>query len=253
MEKNNMKISKMLFLAVAVCLVSSSLSQAAQLILPAPTPNQPNVNDASLDVVYNQANQTFGVTNYTGGGSQLFIGGSSVPAFYEYNSALTATINAAGTITGGTFDLYGDMDSGTGDNVLLAGTIKTGASGTAWGYFNNGSVDQFSFLFTVTSASDPTFASYFGGVGATDGIQLYANFSDNSGHDTPFTGTWGSSFSNVKASGSNSGPGSGLGTDDIYLVPEPSPMALIPVGAVLYSLINRRKAILRATTATAKK
>jgi hypothetical protein len=149
---------------------------------------------------------------------------------------LAANINTSGILSGGVVTNIASTGPITG--ILLTGVLETGAAGTVWGYDNNSSVDQFSFLFKVTGGSQ---ASNFGGINAVCGVNLFADFAGNSGHDVAFNGTWGSQsgFNNQ----SNNNVGSGNGSADIFRiapVPEPSTMALMLGGGLALLAIRRR-------------
>ncbi|MGA3283560.1 MAG: PEP-CTERM sorting domain-containing protein [Verrucomicrobiota bacterium] len=192
-----------------------------------------DLSGSPLDVTYNSTSGSFQVK----GDLQDFIdsSGTDTGDYSGYGGyVISATINNAGVLASGGSVTIIDSASDT----LLAGSLKSGASGTAWGYYNNSSIDQFTFLFTVTGG---TVASDFGGIGGLCGISLFADFSGNStgtGHDTPFTGTWGGSFNNLRSSGANTGNG----TADIFPVPEPSSFLLVSAGFLCMITLRRRNA-----------
>jgi hypothetical protein len=229
-----MKTSRILVLIFSMfSLVANSQSHAAQLILPAAPSGDADLFGAPLDVTYNSTSQSFQISGELSG----YSGGTGGPLFeYGYVFDLMATINSAGMLTGGTLNIMGDI--GSGDETLLAGNLVSGLSGTAWGYDNNNNIDKFSFLFTVASGSDATVASDFGGIGGVGGINLYADFSGNNSHDTPFTGTWGASFDNLFNGQANWGQGY-ANVFPVSAVPEPSSMLLVLAGVL--SMVARRR------------
>ena len=222
-----MKTLRVLALVGMISLAANLHSNAASLIL---TPGVPtDLNGSPLDVTYNATSGSFQVTGSladyidssdTDTGDFGFYGGYSISATIDKN---TGNVASGGTVT------ISDYESDT----LLTGTLESGASGTVWGYYNNSSIDQFSFLFAVSGGD---VAGDFGGIGAVCGINLFADFSGNGGHDTPFAGTWGGNFNNLY----NGGAGTGLGYADIFPVPEPSSILLTLVGGVLCLVARRR-------------
>ncbi len=222
-----MKTLRVLALVGMISLAANLHSHAASLILIPGVPT--DLNGSPLDVTYDATSGSFQVTGSlsdyidssdTDTGDFGFYGSYSISATIDKNTGIVAS---GGTVT--ISDIYSD--------TLLTGNLESGASGTAWGYYNNSSVDQFSFLFNVTSGDA---ASDFGGVGALCGINLFADFSGNSPHDTAFSGTWGGNFDNLDSGGANTGNGSA----DIFPVPEPSSVLLTLVGGVLCLVARRR-------------
>ncbi len=204
-----------------------------------------DLSGSPLDVTYNSSGGSFQVN----GDLSDFIdsSGNDTGSFSGYGGySISATINSGGVLaSGGTVSISGSLGPDyVYSGPLLTGTLESGASGTAWGYYNNNSIDQFTFLFNVTGGD---VASDFGGIGALCGVSLFANFEGTQAHgDTPFTGTWGGSFSNLATSGQYTGPGSGQGSADIFPVPEPSSILLTSVGVALCMAARRRLNVPRA-------
>jgi len=221
-----MKTLRILVFLSLFFLFASSHSQAAPLYLTAF--GLADLSGLPLDVTYNSAGGAFHVQ----GSLQDFIDslGNDTGDLGFYGSySISATINGAGVVAPGGTVTISDYASVT----LLTGNLVSGSSGVAWGYDNNSSVDQFAFLFTVTGGTE---AADFGGLGGLGGVNLFADFGGNAGHDTPFTGTWGGSFNNLH----NSGAGTGNGYADIVPVPELSSILLTLVGGVLCVAARRR-------------
>lgn len=227
-----MKMLRMLVLLGVFSVVTNSQSHAAPLLLSAS--GLADLSGSPLDVTYNATGGSFqvngGLSDYI---TSLDTDTSDYSGYGGYS--LSATINSAGVLaSGGTVTISGYIGPDYTDyETLLTGSLESGSSGTTWGYYDNNNVNQFTFLFNVTGGN---VASDFGGIGAVCGVNLFADFSGNNGHDTPFTGTWGGSFNNLY----NSGAGTGNGSADIFRVPEPSSILLTSVGVALCMAARRR-------------
>ncbi len=209
-----------LILFSMVLLIADSQSKAATDI-PYLTEGLPDLTGSYMDVTYNAGSDAFLASGYTTdyNTSSGDVGVSIVDSY-----TLSATINNAGMLTGGTLVINGAVGNGNTDVTLLTGNLTTGAAGTAFGYGDGGN-ELFQFLFTVNGGS---LKNAFGGNGAAGGIILNAWFTGTSG-DQPFTGSWASSFNN------NAGtPGDGSGDiNSFMMVPEPSSVLLVLVSGVL--------------------
>ncbi|HTS19819.1 MAG TPA: hypothetical protein VMP11_19745 [Verrucomicrobiae bacterium] len=198
-----------------------------------PTPGGPDFTTGNLTLSY--SGQTLSINDQiTGPENSVLaynygfpIGANEIDFYGDFT--LTATITAAGVLTGGSFTLNGDL--GLGNNYqtpLLSGNLNTGANGVAFGsnLTTNGAdyATLFQFPFSVTGG-DSTIVSNFGGIGSLQGsVDLTAYFDTTLG-DVPFTGAWGSDFNNLGSGGDGS-------IADIEMVPEPSPMLLVLVGFI---------------------
>jgi hypothetical protein len=183
-----------------LCFLSPLRLQATPLNL---TPSLPDFITSSLNVNYVPGSNRFAasgpLTGYQGGSVSLIGSGS-------YN--LNAFINSSGVLTFGFLTLSGDI--GSGPETLLTGNLKTGASGTAFGFQDLGG-NIFEFLFTVTGG-DPTIVSDFGGLNSPNhGVRV-------NGGNVAFNGTWTGFFANSGASGF---------ADTFAVVPEPKAAFLL--------------------------
>jgi len=213
-----------------VSLVANQQSKASltDIIL---NPGLPDLTGSSMNVNYTAGSGAFvasgSTTDYNTSGGDV-----GVTTFDSY--ILSATINNGGNLTSGTLTIKGGVGGGS-DVTLLTGSLITGAAGTAFGY-GDGANELFQFLFTVSGGS---LESAFGGSGAAGGIILSAEFAGNPG-DTPFTGSWASSFNNNGINGPN-------GVIDSFAVPEPSSIlssilcSILLVAAGVSRLVARRR------------
>jgi len=167
---------------------------------------------SSLAVNYVPGSNRFAASGPTTG----YLGGSvSLIGSGSYN--LNAFINSSGVLTFGFLTVSGDI--GAGSETLLAGNLRTGPSGTAFGFQNPPGGNIFEFLFTVTGG-DPIIVSDFGGLGSTNhGVIVNAHF-ENGG--IPFNGTWTGFFNNDGHSGVS---------DTFASVPEPNAALLLLTSA----------------------
>ena len=203
------KIQLLQACVVASCLLSNVQLRAAPLNL---TPSLPDFMASSLAVNYVPGSNRFaasGPTTAYQGGSVSLIGSGS------YN--LNAFINGSGVLTFGFLTISGDI--GSGPETLLSGNLKTGSSGTAFGFESPPGGNTFEFLFTVTGG-DPIVVNDFGGLGSSNhGVIVNAHF-ENGG--IPFNGAWTGFFRNDGFSG----------VSDIFVtIPEPSVVALFLICA----------------------
>jgi hypothetical protein len=178
-------------------------------------------------------------SGFYAGGNTAFYGVDS--DLLNFNSdattTLTATINNAGVLTGGTITITGDI--GNGLETLLTGNLIPGVSGTAFGFadyssdpsYLNGGDDYFQFLFRITGGDPAILENDFSGQ-IEGGVNLDAWFQSQE-NDTPFDGTWTSDFNN------SANHEDGEGEAYVFLVPEPSPILLVLAGCVLYAAANR--------------
>jgi hypothetical protein len=219
-----MKTFRILVLFGLVSLLVNSQTQATNIYLPTPVSLLPDLTGSQMYVAYNASTYAFVASGYTSDYNDL---SGDVGAYSPSDTSyyLSATINNLGNLTGGALTISGDI--GAGDTTLLTANLVTGAAGTAFGY-GDGSDNIFQFLFNVTGGS---LESAFGGHGAGGGIVLSAEFGGNPG-DTPFTGSWFSSFN-------NNGSDSPNGAIDSFAVPEPSSILLVLVGGVLLAGARR--------------
>lgn len=169
--------------------------------------------------------------DYTSGADAPGTHGAYNQTPYTGSYSLTADISwngSAATLTGGSFDVYGNLFSGgTTSSLLLSGSLKTGAGGAAFGYENPGSANynEFDFLINLSSltGNSEIMEDFLQSMGGTGGIIINANF-DSANHNTEiggtsvnasgaeaFNGYWDQSFANPLAQG----------TADTF-VPEPA-------------------------------
>jgi hypothetical protein len=162
-------------------------------------PDAPDIASSFINVSYDAGLDTLtasGIaTTYEDGSGQVSI----LPGSFD----LTATIDAAGVLSGGSLTIGGDL--GGGVTTLLTGGL------TAFGFPDPPATgdDIFEFLFAVTGGD---LAGAYGGVGSTGGVIL-ALTSD------VFDGSFDASF---ETDGALSDTG----------VPEPGTLALVLLGCV---------------------
>lgn len=191
-----------------------SLAQAAPLNL---TLNDvPDIVSQFIDVTYDASLQTLTASGFA---LELDDDGS-VPAEPIAGGTfdLTATIDNAGNLVGGTIAIGGTVGS-LGFN---SGTLLTGAL-TAFGFPNVGS-DPFEFLFDVTGGDA---AALYGGGSVPAGVILSG---------TGFGGDFASDFDNL-----STGPGTGIAVANVGTVPIPAALWLFGSGLLgLIGLARRR-------------
>lgn len=215
-----MKTLKILAVIGALLVLANSQSKART----APTDinlteGLPDLTGSYMDVTYDyNANTSKGAFVASGCTTDYNIsdgngGATDVGVLTPDSYILSATIYSGGVLaSGGTLNIYGDV--GSGDTLLLSGNLTSGSAGIAFGYGDGGN-ELFQFRFNVSGG---TLADDFGGDGAAGGIILNAWFSGNAGDDTPFTGSWSSSFNNL-----NDGAAyTGNGDINSFTVPEPT-------------------------------
>src|SRR5262245_38125353 len=142
---------------VASCLLSNAKLHATPLNL---TPSPPDFTASSLGINYVIGSNLFSAVGLTTGYQ-----GGSVPLIGSGSYSLVARSNQPGLRTAGSLAIRGDI--GAGPETLLSGTLKTGSSGTAFGFQDAPGGNLFEFLFTVTGG-DPMVMSDFGGLGSTN-------------------------------------------------------------------------------------
>ena len=196
-----------------------SLSAQASLIGLTLQP-YPDIASAFIDVTYNAGTDLFSASGF----ALTFNDDGLNPNISITNGSfnLNATGNGSGGATAGSITIGGTIP-GNG-SPLLTGNL---AGGTNFGFLNAGG-DLFEFLFTVTGGSLAN--SFYGGLGATFGVILDANFGAGG-----FTGNWNSNFNN------NGGqPGFGQGVADTATVPTPGVVSLLLAAACCGSRRRRQ-------------
>ena len=182
---------------------------------------------SGLDVNFNAGSGTFNATGLT----VDYINGSvSLQGAGAYS--LTASITPAGFLTSGSLTINGDV--GSGDQILLSGSLSSGWSGPSgvWGFQDpseGAPRNIFEFLFTVTGGDNANVLQDVGGIGAGGGVIINADFGDGS---QQFTGDWLTSFQN--ADGGNGG------VSDNFAVPEPSSVSLLLLAGGPLGVVARR-------------
>ena len=198
-----------------LCLLSAIRTQATPLNL---TPSLPDFITSSLNVNYVPGSNRFAasgpLTAYQGGSVSLIGSGTYT---------LNAFVNSSGVLNFGFLTITGDI--GSGPETLLTGNLKTGPSGTAFGFQDPPGGNIFEFLFTVTGG-DTTIVSDFGGLNSPNhGVRVNAG-------NVAFNGTWNGFFS-------NSG-GSGFAVT-FASVPEPNVPLILLVSASAWLAIRRSR------------
>lgn len=182
---------------------------------------------------------TFTITNntsvskpeqYTSGsaspGTGGIINGNHSPFAFNGFYSLTATvedINSTWEVTGGSFTIEGTLFGGSTSDVLLTGTLKTGAGSFGWGTKAN---NEFDFLFTTGSSGNAAILADFFGTGTGSGaIEFHEGAST-------YNGALNANWVNT-----------GVGTADTF-VPEPVFYPLAAAGVAILGLIlpNRKSA-----------
>ncbi len=198
----------------------ATLSQATALGLNQTMPDITVQN--SIRVSYNAGTQAFSAALPIQGAGIFTLAVDTNPAHNinigSGSYSINATITNAGVLTGGTASLSGTWSTGTG-------TIFTGGI-SLFGYNSASSVYEF-----VVNVSSGSSALGFG-TGSKVGIIL---------SKAPGAGSFASSFNNntclnlVNCSTS----------DNFAMVPEPSSLALLGIGALVARRFSRRESVLR--------
>ncbi len=181
----------------------------------------PDIMSSFIDISYNAGAQHFDADGYAmsfdddGVGPGINITG---PQFFS----IDASINNLGNDLSGSLIING--------NVLSYGPSLLTASLSDFGWVDGG-MDTFEFLFTVTGGG-LAIPAYYGNPGSTFGVILTTAGSS-------FAGSWAVNFDNL---GGN-GPGFGEGvSDSAPLIPEPTSLALLVLGACVAGRRFRRSA-----------
>ena len=202
--------------AVCACFIVlvPSLAQAAPLNL---TLNDvPDIVAQFIDGTYNSASDAFVASGF----ALEIDDDGSVPAepIASGTFDLTATIDNAGNLVGGTIAIGGTVASlGFNSGTLLTGTL------TAFGFPNVGS-DPFEFLFDVTGGDA---AALYGGGSVPAGVILSG---------TGFGGDFNSDFDNL-----STGPGTGIAVANVGSVPIPAALWLFVSGLLGLTGMARRR------------
>lgn len=202
--------------AVCACFIVfvPSLAQAASLNL---TLNDvPDIVSQFIDVTYNATSDELTASGFA---LELDDDGS-VPAEAIAGGTfdLSATIDDAGNLVGGTIAIGGTVASlGFNSGTLLTGTL------TAFGFPDAGG-DPFEFLFDVTGGDA---AALYGGGSVPAGVILSG---------TGFDGDFGSNFDNL-----SSGTGTGTAVANVGTVPVPAALWLFGSGLLGLTGLARRR------------
>ena len=202
--------------AVCACFIVlvPSLAQAAPLNL---TLNDvPDIVSQFIDVTYNAT-----LDELTASGFALELDDDgSVPAEAIAGGTfdLSATIDATGSLSGGSLSIGGTVASlGFNSGTLLTGTL------TAFGFPDAGG-DPFEFLFDVTGGDA---AALYGGGSVPAGVILSG---------TGFGGNFTSDFDNL-----SSGTGTGIAVANVGTVPVPAALWLFGSGLLGLTGLARRR------------
>ena len=202
--------------AVCACFIVlvPSLAQAAPLNL---TLNDvPDIVSQFIDVTYNATSDELTASGFA---LELDDDGS-VPAEAIAGGTfdLSATIDDAGNLVGGTIAIGGTVASlGFNSGTLLTGTL------TAFGFPDAGS-NPFEFLFDVTGGDA---AALYGGGSVPAGVILSG---------TGFGGNFTSDFDNL-----SSGTGTGIAVANVGTVPVPAALWLFGSGLLGLTGLARRR------------
>lgn len=217
---------------VTLGLMPWSWTAHAALINLNPTPGAPDIYVGGFNVSYTANTGVFQASSPAGWASLTYWNHdvNQFDAIGTFN--LIANFNPDHSLAGGSLEIRGDI--GNGDELLLSGTLRSGAGGAAYGYQDPGpsgagTHDIFQFTFNVTGGNSAVISDFLA-LGSVGGINLDANFAYN-GTDVPFMGFWNTDFS----SSNNNGVG------DVF-VPEPASYASWMCGAaVVNAVIFRRR------------
>ncbi len=178
----------------------------------------PDVFSAFIDVTYDS-----GLKEFEAKGFAMTFDDNGDPAkdITSGDFNITAAIDNAGKLSGGTLTILGDV-LGFGPTLLTADIVD-------FGFMDAPGGDLFNFLF-ITTGGDLA-VPHFGGVGSTIGVTLDADGSDFDGF---FTGD----FDNLV----NGVPGTGTGFGDTGVqVPAPGAVLLGMLGLSLAAAQRRRR------------
>ena len=213
-QTNNITASQKLRRACAGVMAAGLLSaginaQAATLNLT--LFDTPDIVSGFIDVTYSAATSTFGANGF----AEELDDDGSIPAeaIADGTFNLDATIDAAGSLAGGSLTIGGTVASlGFNSGTLLTGDL------TAFGFEPAGG-DPLEFTFDVSGGDA---ATLYGGAGAIGGVILSA---------TGFTGDFTSDF-----------VGTGSAVSDVAPVPLPAALWLFGTGLVGLIGVGRRRA-----------
>jgi len=202
----------------------------------AASPFYADFNTTGLKVSYNYNSAsgvgTFTVTNnsnvtkpeqYTSGasspGTHGVENGNSSPVAFSGFYSLTATIkqdaNNQWDVTGGSFSVEGTLFGGVSTDLLLTGTLKTGAGSFGW---STPTANEFDFLFNTSSGGNSAILADFFGAGSGAGaIELHQGSS---------------TYSSLTANWVNTG----VGFADTF-VPEPAIYPFAAAGTAIFGLL----------------
>jgi hypothetical protein len=230
-----MKTLKILAAIGVLSLMANSQSMAMARTDITLTEGLPDLTGSFMDVSYDAGSSVFLASGWTtdynisdGNGGAIDVGVSQVDSYI-----LSATINNARNLTGGTLTINGAVNGDGNETAvpLLTANLVTGSAGIAFGYGDGGN-ELFQFRFIVSGG---TLADDFGGNGTAGGIILNASFSGNAGDDNPFTGLWSSSFDNL----SDGAAYTGNGDINCFSVPEPTTAGCFLLGLGAWACFRR--------------
>jgi hypothetical protein len=224
--------------------LGSQLNSSAALLPISPNTSSPYYADfdtTGLSVAYNY-NSTSGVGTFTvnnngavakgetytshssSPGTDGVINGNNSPFNFNGFYSLTATIkniNSQWQVTGGSFSIQGGLLGGANTDLLLTGTLQSGAQ--SFGF--DSSLKELEFLFTTGSTGNAAILSDFFGAGSGHGAILM---------------NWGTlSFPNT-FSLTQSWQNNGTGFADTF-VPEPVFYPLAAAGTAMFGLVFARR------------
>ena len=220
------------FCSVFLCL--NSLGALLGLNPNSSSPYYSDFNTSGLKVNYNYDSPsgigTFTVNNNSGiskpdqytshassPGTGGVINGNNGPFAFSGFYSLTATvknINNEWQVTGGSFSVQGTLFGGSTTDLLLTGTLKTGAGSFGW---TTQSANEFDFLFNTSGGNSAILADFFGAGSGAGAIELHQG-----------TGT----YSTLTASWINTG----AGIADTF-VPEPVFYPFAAAGMAMFGLV----------------
>ncbi|MBC8094637.1 MAG: hypothetical protein H7Y43_02385 [Akkermansiaceae bacterium] len=203
-------------------MLACAQTQAALINL-VPHPNAPDFMAGFINVNYNHTTREFLAQGWTSD----YVNGSVTLADLGMWT-LTAQLDSNYDLAGGSLEVRGNL--GAGDELLLSGSLKSGAAGEVFGFQDpvDSNHDLFEFLFTI-NGGNATVISDFLAWGNVGGIIVDANFSSG---DIGFTGDWNQSFESFESSG----------VSDVF-VPEPGSYGVLGAVTAFVGLVcaSRRK------------